>query len=161
MLSYVRRLVIMSFNQKEYIDKYNKSTYKLFPFRVRKDNTAIINKLSSVKSMNGYINYLIENDIDHGVLTLKQIKERIKPIMLKHKINNVYLFGSYSRGEANKDSDVDIYCDSGDIKTLLDEVGLVEELEKALGKKVDVVTIGSQMHDFFKQQLEEDKIKLW
>ena len=151
----------MSFNQKEYIDSYNKSTYKLFPFRVRKDNAAIINKLSSVKSMNGYINSLIENDIDHGVLTLKQIKERIKPIMLKHKINDVYLFGSYSRGEANKNSDVDIYCDSGDIKTLLDEVAFVEELEKALGKKVDVVTIGSQMHDFFKQQLEEDKIKLW
>lgn len=151
----------MSFNQKEYIDTYNKSTYKLFPFRVRKDNALVIDKLSSVSSMNGYINSLIENDIDRGVLTLKQIKERIKPIMLKHKVRDVYLFGSYSRGEATKNSDVDIYCDSGDIKTLLDEVSFVEELEKALGKKVDVVTIGSQMHDFFKQQLDEDKIKLW
>ena len=151
----------MSFNQKEYIDTYNKSTYKLFPFRVRKDNTLVIDKLSSVSSMNGYINSLIENDIDRGVLTLKQIKERIKPIMLKHKVRDVYLFGSYSRGEANRDSDVDIYCDSGDIKTLFDEVEFIEELKDALGKKVDLVTIGSQMHEFFRKELEEDKIKLW
>ena len=36
-----------------------------------------------------------------------------------------------------------------------------EELIKALGKDVDIVTIGSQMDDFFKEQLDLDKIKLW
>ena len=81
--------------------------------------------------------------------------------MGKHGIKDVYLFGSYARGEANRNSDVDIYCDSGDLKTLYDEVDFIEELEKSLGKKVDVVTIGSQMHDYFKKQLEEDKIKIW
>ena len=81
--------------------------------------------------------------------------------MLRHNIKDVYLFGSYSRGEANRDSDVDIYCDKGDVRSLYDEVGFKEELEAALNKKVDVVTIGSQMHDFFRQQLEKDLIKLW
>ena len=38
---------------------------------------------------------------------------------------------------------------------------IIEELKNALGKEVDVVTIGSQMQEYFKQQLEEDKIKLW
>ena len=81
--------------------------------------------------------------------------------MLKHEIKELYLFGSYARGEANKDSDVDIYCDSGDLKTLYDEFDLKEEFEKVLGKKVDIVTIGSNMHEFFKKQVDEDKIRLW
>ena len=150
----------MSFNQKTYIDKYNKETYKTLPFRVRKDDTNIINKLNSVPSMNNYIHSLIENDVNNSVLTIKQIKERIRPVMKKHNINDVYLFGSYARGEANNSSDVDIYCSRGDIKSLFDEVGFVKELENALNKKVDVVTIGSKMNDFFKKQLEEDMIKL-
>ena len=95
------------------------------------------------------------------ILTIEQIKERIKPIMNKHNVKDVYLFGSYSRGEATGNSDVDIYCGEGDIRTLYDEVDFIDELEKALGKKVDVVTIGSRMNDYFKQQIEKEMIKLW
>ena len=140
----------MGFNQKKYINEYNKQTYKMFPFRVRKDNTAVIEKLNNTRNKNQYIVDLIENNINPSVLTLKQIKERIMPVMHKHNIHEVYLFGSYARGEATNKSDVDIYCESGDVKSLYDEVDFVEELEKALGKKVDVVTIGSHMHWFSK-----------
>ena len=150
----------MSFNQKDYIDGYNKNTYKMFPFRVRKDNTETINKLNSVPSINGYINSLIEKDINSKVLTIKQIKDAILPILKKHNISEVYLFGSYSRGEANNNSDVDIYCEAGDIKTFIDQGFLEEELEKALGKEVDIVFIGSKLDDYFKEQLEEDKIRI-
>ena len=45
----------MAFDQQKYIDSYNKDTYKVFPFRVRKDDVDTINKLSSVPSMNKYI----------------------------------------------------------------------------------------------------------
>ena len=96
-----------------------------------------------------YNSTLIENDIEPQVLTIKQIKERIKPIMLEYNICEVYLFGSYARGEATRNSDVDIYCSPGNVKTLADEVRLIEKLEEALGKKVDLVTIGSEMHDYF------------
>jgi len=94
------------------------------------------------------------------ILSITQIKERIKPVMDKHGIDEVYLFGSYARGEANSDSDVDIYCSNGDLESLLDEVAFIEELESALNKKVDVVTIGSQMHWYFNEQLEKDKIRI-
>ena len=60
---FAKEKMVMPFNQKEYVDNYNKSTYKLFPFRVRKDDVAVIEKLSSVPSMNKYIYSLIENDI--------------------------------------------------------------------------------------------------
>ena len=44
---------------------------------------------------------------------MKEIKERIKPVIEKYQIEEVYLLGSYARGEANRNSDVDIYCSSG------------------------------------------------
>ena len=150
----------MGFNQKKYINEYNKQTYKMFPFRVRKDNTAVIEKLNNIKNKNQYIVDLIENNINPSVLTLKQIKERIMPVMHKHNIHEVYLFGSYARGEATNKSDIDIYCESGDVETLYDEVDFIEEVEKALGKEVDIVFIGSHMHWYFKEQLEKDLIKL-
>lgn len=152
--------ITMSFNQKQYIESYNKNNYKMFPFRVRKDDTKVIEKLTNVPSMNKYIYSLIDNDINPNVLTLKQIKDKVLPILSKHHINEVYLFGSYARGEAKNTSDVDIYCESGDIKTFIDQGFLEDELEEALGKEVDIIFIGSRMDDFFKKQLEGDKIRI-
>ena len=100
-------------------------------------------------------------DLLPNVLTLEQIKETIKPVMDRHSIKEVYLFGSYSRGEANKNSDIDIYCDKRDVDTLWKQSAFRNELEKALGKEVDLVIIGSDMPDYFREQLEKDLIKLF
>ena len=151
----------MSFNQNSYIAKYNKENYKMYQFRVKKSDSVLLEKLGSVPNRNSYITNLILEDIDPSVLTIKQIKGKMKPVIEKYGIKDVYLFGSYARGEANRDSDVDIYCDSGNTKSLFDEVSLKEDFEEALGKKVDVVTIGSKMHWYFKEQLEIDKVKIF
>ena len=150
----------MSYNIVEYISKYNKENYKSYQFRVKKSDIDLIERLDSVESKNAYITNLIRRDIDSGILSIKQIKELIKPVVLKHKIKDVYLFGSYARGEANTESDVDIYCSSGDVDTLLKRAGLLREFEEVLGKKVDVVTIGSKLRERFKKNIEEDMIKI-
>ena len=150
----------MTSKKVEYIGEYNKENYKTFLLRIKKSEEEILNKLESVLNKNGYITGLILDDINPEILTIKQIKERIKPVIEKHHIKDVYLFGSYARGEATRDSDVDIYCDKGDADTLFKMSSLKEELENVLNKKVDIVTIGSQMHDYFKKQLEEDMIKI-
>ena len=161
MLSYVKEEPsFMSFDQKKYINSYNKNTYKTILFRVRKDNEKIIQKLNSTQNINKYLLYLIDEDINPDVLTIKQIKDRIRPVIEKHGIHDVYLFGSYSRGEATSKSDVDLYCDSGDIESLLDHVNFDEELEQALGKKVDTIFFRATLGEFFKQQLDADKIKI-
>ena len=144
----------------EYTNAFNKRNYKTYSFRVRKDNLDVINKLNTVDNKNKYIASLINNDIHSTVLTIKQIKDRIKPVIKSHNIKEVYLFGSYSRGEANSESDVDLYCDRGDIQSLFQHVGVIHELEDALGKKVDCILIGSTMDDYFKQQLQEDMIRI-
>lgn len=150
----------MSTNQNTYISNYNKEKYKMYQFRVRKNDSELIEKLDSVPNRNCYITSLIAEDINPSVLTIKQIKEQIKPIIAKHGIKDVYLFGSYARGEANSNSDVDIYCDRGDVDSLWKLSAFNDELVNALGKDVDIVTIGSKMNDFFRKQLEEDMIKI-
>lgn len=144
-----------------YIKAFNKEHYKTYLVRVRKSDSKLIDKLDNVPNRNNYITNLILEDIDPSILTIKQIKERIKPIMKKHDIKNVYLFGSYARGEANRNSDVDIYCDSGDIDSLWKHSAFQDELTKALGKDVDVITIGSEMDDYFRLQIENDAIKIF
>ena len=133
----------------------------MIPFRVRKDNSDVIKKLKSVGSINGYINTLIENDIHPNTLTIKQIKDKVLPIFKKHNIHEAYLFGSYARGEAKNSSDIDIYCESGNIKTMIEQGFFEDELTKALKKDVDIVFIGSKMDNHLKRQLGEDKIRIY
>lgn len=150
----------MNKKQIAYISNYNKKNYKMYQFRIKKSDAKLIEQLDNVSNRNDYLKKLVEKDLSPDVLTLKTIKNKIKPIMMKHGIKNVYLFGSYARGEANNDSDVDIYCDEGDVNTLIKSIAFDEELENALGKRVDVVKIGSDMHEYFRKQLEEDMIKI-
>ena len=147
----------MKFNQKNYIDKYNKTNYKMYQFRVRKDSS-LVKMLDKLDNRNKYIVSLIEKD--KKVLTIKQIKRIIKPILKKYGITDVCLFGSYARGEANINSDVDIFCEKGNIKNLIQQGKLEEELEKALKKEVDVIFITSKMDNYFKKQIMEDMINL-
>ena len=150
----------MAFKQNEYISEYNKNKYKMYQFRVKRSDKELIDHLDGVGNKNSYIVSLIDNDFRRSVYTLKEIKKLIKPILNKHGISDIYIFGSYARGEANKESDVDIYCDKGDIRTLPEQVALEEELESALKKEVDIIFDTMTIDDYFKEQIFEDRIKL-
>ena len=150
----------MDLNKMNYISNYNKENYKMYQFRVKKNNSDLITKLDSVKNRNEYITNLILNDINPNVLTIKQIRERIAPIMRKYNIKETYLFGSYARGEANRNSDIDLYCDKGDVDTLWKLSAFSNELKEALGKDVDIVTIGTHLDDIFKSEIEKDMLRI-
>ena len=150
----------MSFDQNKYISNFNKNTYKMYQFRVKKSDIDIIYHLDNVANRNGYIVNLINKEINHSVYTIKEIKNIIKPILNKYGITDIYLFGSYARGEAKNNSDIDIYCNQGNIKTLIDQGLLEDELESSLNKKVDIIFDSSYIDDYFKQQIKEDMIKL-
>lgn len=148
----------MAFNQIAYQDNYNRCKYKMYQFRVKKEDSDIISFLDKQDNKNQYILSLIKNSFN--VYTLKQLKDLMKPVFRKYEINEIYLFGSYARGEATKDSDVDIYCSKGKVRSLIDQGRLIDELEEVLKKKVDIVFDTSEMNEYFKNQIMEDMIKL-
>lgn len=150
----------MSFNQTKYTADYNKNNYKMYQFRVKLSEKEIIDFLDKKDNKSKYITRLINDDINNKILTIKEIRTIIKPILNRYGINNINLFGSYARGEANNESDVDIYCEKGNIRTLIDQVRLIEELEDALNKKVDVIFTTTRVDDYFKNAIMEDMIRL-
>ena len=148
-------------NKKEsYIASYNKKSYTSILLRIPKKEEDIVSKLENVSSKNGYVLDLIKKDIRPSILKLSTIKSVLKEVLGKYHIDEVYIFGSYARGEATEDSDVDILCDRGDISTLIEQGELEEELEKRLGKKVDLLFTTSFMDSYFKEQIEKDLIEL-
>jgi predicted nucleotidyltransferase len=44
--------------------------------------------------------------------SIADIKRKVAPIAEKHRLAAVYLFGSYARGEATDESDIDLLIDS-------------------------------------------------
>ena len=82
--------------------------------------------------------------------TIEDIKEKTIPIAKKHGISRMSLFGSYARGEATDNSDVDIFVDKGKMNSLLKYYSFVTELEDVLLCHVDVVTTGIEDKDFLK-----------
>jgi predicted nucleotidyltransferase len=71
---------------------------------------------------------------------ISESRDLIKRIAAEHGALNVRVFGPRARGDARPDSDVDLLIDVGPRTSSWFPAGLVLELERALGFRVDVVT---------------------
>lgn len=81
------------------------------------------------------------------IYTLEQLRQIVAPIVQKYRIPAVYLFGSYARGEATEASDIDLLVDTTgtELTSLLRLGALYCELEEALGKRIDLLTVSAVM----------------
>jgi len=68
-----------------------------------------------------------------------EIKSIVAPIAAKYGVDRVYLFGSYSRGEATEESDIDFVIDKGRVMGL-EFCGMLIDLQDIFGKNVDLLT---------------------
>lgn len=68
---------------------------------------------------------------------LHDVKQEVQR---KYKVNALWAFGSFMRGEQKKGSDIDILVDFDNEATLFDWAGLGLYLEEKLGRKVDIIT---------------------
>lgn len=72
---------------------------------------------------------------------LQEKRAEILQLAAKHGAFNVRIFGSVARGEEREDSDVDFLVEMETERSLLDRIGLIQDLEDFLGKKVDVANV--------------------
>lgn len=89
---------------------------------------------------------------------ISEIREIVNKRAQEYGAERVYLFGSYARGEANEDSDIDLRIDKGTIKGGFALAGLLLALEEDLGVRVDLVTTGSLSEDFLNQIKGEEQL---
>lgn len=76
------------------------------------------------------------------IYTLDEIARRIRPVAEKYHLRAVYVFGSYARGEAREDSDVDLLIDDTDSGLRgFAYGGLYGDLRDALEKDIDMVPV--------------------
>jgi predicted nucleotidyltransferase len=71
--------------------------------------------------------------------TISEIIERTAPIAKRYGVDSLYLFGSYARGDAGENSDIDFRVNHGKIRDLFELGGLYSDLEDALQTKIDLV----------------------
>ena len=83
------------------------------------------------------------------IYTLDEIKKRIFPVIQKYNIPAMYLFGSYARGEATEESDLDFLVDTTgtNLTSLLSLGALYCDLEEVFQKNIDLITVRSVMQN--------------
>ncbi|MDV3002437.1 MAG: hypothetical protein N5P05_004092 (plasmid) [Chroococcopsis gigantea SAG 12.99] len=91
---------------------------------------------------------------------LQENRSEIIKIADKHGAFNVRFFGSVARGEETENSDIDFLIDY-DISRISPwfPVGLIEDLEQLLNRKVDVITTKS-LHYYIRDKIIREAVTL-
>jgi predicted nucleotidyltransferase len=104
------------------------------------------------------------------IYTIEQLKDLIAPVALKYGLPAVYLFGSYAKGSATEESDVDILVDKTGttLKGMFAVGGLYNDLCEAVGKPIDLVTTGAleqvstiERTPWFVENLNSERVKIY
>ena len=91
------------------------------------------------------------------VFTMEHIVAMVRPLADKYRVKEIYLFGSYARGEADENSDLDFLVYGGEKFERTMIFALAEDLRETLETKVDVFEIGEVNPDsnFYKRIMKE------
>lgn len=91
--------------------------------------------------------------------SVEEIKAIVAELAARYGADRIYLFGSYARGDANSDSDIDLRIDKGAIRGL-QLGGLAADLEEAFGMPVDLIPTGS-LDSKFLRSISDDEVLLY
>ena len=76
-----------------------------------------------------------------SVLSLDEIADIVRQLLRKYNADHALLFGSYARGEATPDSDIDIIIFGGENFLSRNIFALAEDLRELSGRDADVFEI--------------------
>ena len=88
---------------------------------------------------------------------IKKIRDILVEVLKKYGVSKAAIFGSVARGDDTEDSDIDIIVEFVDGKSLLDLVALKLELQKMLGKEIDIITYNS-IHPLLKEKILSEQV---
>lgn len=90
--------------------------------------------------------------------SLSDIKKKIIPILLKYNVTKAGIFGSYARGDAKKNSDIDVLVHTS--KPMgFSFMNIQFELEKKLNKKIDLITYKS-INQHMKDKILNEEVRI-
>ena len=92
-------------------------------------------------------------------IVLEDIKNKAMPMLRQAGVTRSSLFGSYVYGEEKMDSDIDILVEVPKGTGLFAFIGLQDQLQEALGKKVDLVTYKS-IHPLLRKRILSEQIQI-
>lgn len=83
-------------------------------------------------------------------------------VLAQYDVSEAYLFGSFARGEQTLDSDIDLRLVCGNAMTFGTLYELSHELERELGRKVEIVTNPPEhMRPAFRKSIKQEEIRLY
>jgi len=91
---------------------------------------------------------------------LNKYVNKITALCKKHKVKNLYVFGSILTDDFNKDSDVDFFVDFDQISTedyIDNYFDLKFSLEDILNKSVDLLEEKAIRNPYFRQNINQQK----
>jgi len=91
---------------------------------------------------------------------MNEMIEKLVHILKKHGAKKIKIFGSYARGEQKEASDLDVIVEFEKRKSLLELVGIEQELEDRLGIKIDLLTEASISPYLMERIKKESKVVL-
>ncbi len=95
----------------------------------------------------------------NAIPNIQEIQRAVSTLGSQYGAERIYLFGSYARGDADENSDIDLRIDKGAIRGLTMGYLLVD-LEDALGKKVDLLSTKC-LHSDFLASIKNEEILLY
>ncbi|MDR2727518.1 MAG: nucleotidyltransferase domain-containing protein [Chitinispirillales bacterium] len=98
--------------------------------------------------------------MNYKIYTIDEIKKRFESVTKKYVIDEAYLFGSYARGDATPESDVDFYIKADSVKGW-DIGGVWFETQKAMDKKIDLITTDAIMREEFEKEMRKNLVKIY
>ena len=94
------------------------------------------------------------------IYSINEIASLVAPVARAYGVERVALFGSYAKGEARPDSDIDFRIDEGEIKGYFKLAGFYSELEEKFSIPIDVLTTGA-LDDEFLDRIKESEVILY
>ena len=96
------------------------------------------------------------------IYSIDEIKHLVAPVAKEFELNEIYLFGSYSRDTANKDLYIPILPSKIGIRYF----GMLETLKDTFQKDIDIITddtvfLSAEEHDKFMLEIMKDRVIIY